>query len=108
MATMQDRQYLWPSGEPIVASIAQKRAGLVTLRPTNAIRRERVNAVLPPIGRQSRGPGCGVATSMSFDGPPVAQVFMERIMSLIRGNHAMICFQTGDPFSVDVNAHIDE
>ena len=62
MAPMQDRQYLWPSGEPIVASIAQKQAGLVLIRPTNAIGRKRVVAISPPISGLSRGLRCCVGT----------------------------------------------
>ena len=62
MAPMQDRLYLWPPGEPIVTPIAQKRAGLVTLRPTNAIGRKRVVAISPPISGLSRGLRCCVGT----------------------------------------------
>ena len=105
---MLARYFLSAVSEPIVGSIAKNRAGLVMYRPSNAVRREWFVAIFAPIGGQRRELVCDVATSMSFYGPPVAQVFMERIMSLIRGNQAMICFQASDPFSVDVNAHIDE
>ena len=47
---MLARYFLSAVSEPIVVSIAQKRAGLVIYRPSNAIRRERVVAVLPRIG----------------------------------------------------------
>ena len=62
MATMQDRLYLWPPGEPIVPPIAQKRAGLVMFRTTNAIRRERFVAISAPIGGQRRELVCDVPT----------------------------------------------
>ena len=45
---------------------------------------------------------------MSFYGTLVAQVFMEMMMSLFKGNRAVIRPQVGDQFSLDVNAHIDE
>ena len=62
MAPMQDRHYLWPPGEPIVTAIAQKRAGLAMLKPTNAIRQKRVVAIFPPISGLNRGLRCDVPT----------------------------------------------
>lgn len=47
---MLARYFLSAVSEPIVASIAQKRAGLVMFSPTNANRRKRVVAVLLRIG----------------------------------------------------------
>ena len=54
--------YLSAVSEPNVATIAQKRAGLVLIRPTNAIRRKRLDGLSAPIGGQRRGLGCGVGT----------------------------------------------
>ena len=42
--------YLSAVSEPNVTAIAQNRTGLAMIKPTNAIRRKRVVAVLPPIG----------------------------------------------------------
>ena len=108
MAPMQDQQYLSAGSEPIVTPIAQKRTGLVRLSISNDTNRRRLVAISAPIGGQSRGLGCDVGTSMSFYGTPVAQVFIDRVMSLFRGNQAMIRPQAGNQFSLDVNAHIDE
>lgn len=54
--------YLSAVSEPNVATIAQKRAGLVLIRPTNAIRRERFVAISAPIGGQRRELVCDVPT----------------------------------------------
>lgn len=78
------------------------------LRPSNDTKRKRLVAISPPISRQRQGLGCGLTTMMSFYGPAIAQVFMARIMSLFRGNQAMIRPRAGNQFSLDVNAHIDE
>ena len=98
MAPMQDRQYVSVVSEPIGATRDRNSMGLVPLRPPNDTNRKRLVAISAPIGGQSRGLGCANATLMSFYGTPVAQVFMERIMSLFRGNQAMIRPQAGDHF----------
>ena len=108
MATMQDRLYLWPPGEPIAPPIAQKRTCLVRLRISIDTNRKRLVAISEPIGGQCQLDGCGLTTLMSFYGPPVAQVFMARIMSLFRGNQDVIRPQAGDQLSLDVNAHMNE
>jgi hypothetical protein len=78
------------------------------LRPPNGTNRKRLVAISAPIGEQCQLGGCGLTTKTSFYGPPIAQVFMARIMSLFRGNQAVIRPQAGDQLSLDVNAHIDE
>ena len=90
--------YLSALYEPNVASWGQKQAGLAMLRPPNDTNRKRLLAVSAPIGGQSRGRGCANVTLMSFYGTPVVQVFMERNLSLHRGNQAMIRPQAGDHF----------
>lgn len=50
MPTMQSHYYSSAVSKAIVASRAQKRAGLVMLRPTNAIRRKRLVGISTPIG----------------------------------------------------------
>ena len=60
------------------------------LRPSNDTKRKRLVAISPPIRRQRQGLGCGLTTMMSFYGTLVAQVFMEMMMSLFRGNRAVI------------------
>ena len=54
--------YLLAVSEPNVASIAQNRTGLAMIKPTNAIRRKRLDGLSAPIGGQRRGLGCGVGT----------------------------------------------
>ena len=51
--------YLSALYEPLVFPFAQKRTGLVLLRPINAIRRKRIASVSPPIRRKWPGLGCG-------------------------------------------------
>ncbi len=105
MAPLQDQQYILVGSEPIVASRTQKRAGLVRLSISNDTNRRRLVAISAPIGRQSRGLGCGVGTSMSLYGPPVAQVFMERIMSLCRGTQAKTRPQAVAHYSWIIRTH---
>lgn len=100
--------YLWPPGEPIAPPIAQKRTGLVRLRISNDINRKRLVTISAPIRSQRHGLGCGLTTMMSFYGTPVAQVIMEMMMSLFRGNRAVIRSQAGNELLVDVNAHMNE
>ena len=78
------------------------------LRPPNDTNRKRLVAISAPIGGHCQLGGCGLTTTMSFYGTLVAQVFMEMMMSLFKGNRAVIRPQVGDQFSLDVNAHIDE
>ena len=100
--------YLSALYEPNVASWDQKQAGLAMLRPPNDTHRKRLVAVSAPIGGQSRDLGCANVTLMSFYGTPVVPVFMERDLSLHRGNQTMIRPQVGGQYSVDVNTQIGE
>lgn len=94
--------------EAIVGRIAQKRMGLVMLRTPNGTNRERLFAFSPPIGGQCRWLECASGTSMLFCGPRVTRVFRGKSLVTSQGKQAMIRPKANDPFSVDVNAHIDE
>ena len=61
---MLARYFLSAVSEPNVATIAQKRAGLVMFKPTNAIGRERFVGIFAPIGGRRRELVCNVPTWM--------------------------------------------